>query len=112
MKVGRCVYNPLSKLVRRIKQIMMTNLFIAYGVMMIPIGFALFGMYFLDPSHNYWLWIFAILSWAVGFIALLIAMKRANEEDERTKTKNKKEEERHQDLLNEIKGFREDLKKR
>lgn len=87
-KALRWVYNsPIKKLVRRIKQIMMTNLFIAYGTMMIPIGFVLFGIYYVDPNHYIWLRIFAIIAWILGTIALFMAMKRADKDDKEAKTK-------------------------
>ena len=93
------LYNPLAKLVRRIKRFMMTNLIIAFGVMMIPIGFSLLGLYFIDPNHNGWLRNLGLLSGVIGFIAIWKAIDRAKAEDDIAKKEREKAQIRHEELL-------------
>jgi sulfite exporter TauE/SafE len=77
---------------------MMTSTVIAFGTMMVPIGFSLLGLYFLDPNHNEWLRNCGLLSGAIGFIAIWKAVDRAKKEDDEAKK-------RHEELIDTIRDI-------
>jgi membrane-bound ClpP family serine protease len=85
MYIGRCVYNALSKCTRSIQVI--TNVFISFGIMMIPVGFLLMT----TEVSRAWIWIAGI----IGFTCLIWGVVRANKED-------KRREEMHKELIEAI----------
>lgn len=88
------LYNPLIKLVRR-NIYMITNVFIAVGVMMVPVGFLLMT----TSVSKLWVWAAGI----IGFTCIILAIFRADKED-------KKNDEKFATLITELKGLREDTK--
>ena len=88
MYIGRCVYNALNRWGRSIK--MITNVFIAFGVMMIPIGFLIAT----TSVPKIWVWAAGV----IGFACLFWAVFRANKEDKRA-------EERHKELIEAIRSI-------
>ena len=71
---------------------MLTNVFIAFGIMWLPIGFLLMT----TEVSRVWVWIAGI----IGFTCLILGVVRANREDKRS-------EERHKELLEVIRNIRD-----
>lgn len=81
MKVVRWVYNALNRFVGRVEQIMMTNLAIAIGTMLIPVGLIIIITAKISPNTPQSLFVIGLVVGGIGVISLIRAMFRANLED-------------------------------
>ena len=64
---------------------MVTTIFIAIGAMMLPIGFQLWGMYYIVPNASESLKYLGSAGMLIGIVALWEAIRRGKKEDKETK---------------------------
>lgn len=104
MYIGMCVYNALSRFARRIRA-MLTSIYIAFAVTMIPLAFFL-----MTIASISWEW--SAFTAFVGFSSLIMATIRASKEEKESKASRDRLVKAMSDLVAEIRHDRQTQKAR
>ncbi len=99
----------VRQIVGRVKIIIMSNWFLTFGAMALPVGFVLLTISMSLPTAPRLLYVLGWVAGAIGLIAFFVALGLAYNEVQERKKANKKADENFRSVMKTIEAIRGEL---